>query len=155
MKTWVLWYLSIILVCFFAEMILENTKFSEIGNKCIGIILTVSVVFCTVNIIKSNKEITLDIENLFNFDSNYVEKINTYKINQIKKEIEDELQSKGVNNVSVYFSTTFNDENMVIEKIHLDFSNSEYSLSVENIDYIKESVQRVFMIDSNCIIVYE
>ena len=94
------------------------------------------------------------MNSIFTFDGNYVEKINNYKINSIKNEIELKLDANGVSGVSVYFSTTANDKDMVIEKIHLDFQNSEYSLSSANIDVIKDIVRSVFMIEKECIVLY-
>ena len=135
-------------------MLLENTRFSNVANKCIGVILVVSIIASTVSLIKSSKDVTFELDNVINFDNSYVESVNSYKINLIKDSIELELKNRGIEGVTVYFSTSPNDKNMVIEKIHLDFQNSEYSLSTTNIDNIKEIVRGAFMIEEECIIIY-
>ena len=154
MKIWIISYVSITIICFIAQTLLENTKFSTVANKCITIISISSIIGCSISIISSTKNLSIDFNSFLIFDSNYVEKINSYKINTIKNEIESKLNNSGISGVSVYFSTTINDKDMVIEKIHLDFQDSEYSLSSTNIDVIKEMVRSVFMIEEECIILY-
>jgi hypothetical protein len=152
MKTFILGISSIIIVCFIAGLILEGTRFEKTASKTLSVIVVTSLCVAVLSLFFDVKNTT------FNFDldinENYVNEINSIKLNEIKVEIVEEMENIGIKNSEVYFSTSYLDGELKIEKVHLDVSNAEYNSSTTNINTIKEHVKKIINVSEENVIVY-
>lgn len=153
MKGFVLEITILIIVCFIAELVMEGTRLEKSATKTLGIIITVSVCISVISLvfgIKNNSVPQID----FGADKNYIDQVNTQKINNIRSSIINEMDNNNVKNVKVYFSTSYTNNEISIDKIHIDLTSAEYNSSVTNINTIKEYVINTIKIDKENILVY-
>ena len=73
---------------------------------------------------------------------------------KIKSDLIKKLEDNNVINAKIYFSTTSDNNQIRITKIHLDLTNAEYNSSATNINTLKEYVISVVDIDKENILVY-
>ena len=110
--------------------------------------LCVSVLSLFFNVKNSTPSFNLGI------NDHYVNEINSIKLNAIKVEIIEEMEQIGIQNSEVYFSTSYLNGELKIEKVHIDVSNAEYNSSTTNINTIKERVKKVLNVSEENVIVY-
>jgi hypothetical protein len=153
MKNFIVGITVLVLVCFVCGLILEGTKFEKSASKVLGLIviinLAVSFSSLTLNLkFEQNKRFELDV------DSGFVEKVNTIKLNVIKKSISEKLGEIGIKNCGIYFSTGIDKGSIVIEKIHIDLSLGEYDKANLNINALEKLVSEIVNIEEENIVVY-
>ncbi len=153
MKSFILGIVSLIIICFIASLILEGTRFEKTASKTLGIIITVSLCFSCSSLIFNVKNGVLPQINL-QTDKDYINNINSYNLTNAKNAIISELEKNDIKNCEVYFTTSFNNNEFIIEKIHLDLTSAEYNSSTTNINTLQEYIIKILKIDKENIIVY-
>lgn len=152
MEKIVIGIIVLITVCFIVGLLLEGTVIEKTASKSIGIIVTVSLVISVFSLIFNIKQPTPEIS--LTPDYSYINEITTHKLNIIKRDLIKKLEDNNVINAKIYFSTSSDNNQIRITKIHLDLTNAEYNSSATNINTLKEYVISVVDIDKENILVY-
>ena len=153
MKTFIIGIVSLIIICFIASLILEGTRFEKAAGKTLGIIITLSLCFSCASLVLNIKTEALPDINLL-VDKDYINNINSYKLTKAKNAIISELEKNNIKNCEVYFTTSYIDNDIIIEKIHLDLTSAEYNSSTTNINTLQEYIIEILKIDKEKVIVY-
>ena len=152
MKQIILNVTVIIVVCFLLGLILEGTKFESSANRVFGLILIANLI---ISIVSSFSNFSFNNPNYdIQIDQNYIENINSYKLNILKDNLLQKFKDLGINNCGIYFSTISIDNSIEISKVHIDLSEYEYDKSSLNIDELKNIVEDVLKLDKENILVY-
>lgn len=142
----------IIVVCFLLGLILEGTKFESSANRVFGLILIANLI---ISILTSFSNFSFENPNFnIEIDQNYIENINSYKLNILKDNLLQKFKDLGINNCGIYFSTISNDNSIEISKVHIDLTICEYDKNSLNIDELKNIVEDMLKLDKENIIVY-
>ena len=153
MSGFVSWICVLIALCFVAGLILEGTRLEKTGSKVIGIVVTVSLCLSVTSLLLNPGGIRSDLSDM-SADSGYIENINAYKLNIIKSEIEKELEKENIKQSGVYFSTSFDNGVLKIEKVHIDLSYASYDKEKTNINRLKHAITDILVIDEENVLVY-
>ncbi len=153
MKNFILGIISLIVICFIASLVLEGTKFEKTAGKTLGVIITVSLCISCASMlfnIQSESQPSINLQP----NENYIYEITKYKLTSAKNAITLELEKNNINKSEVYFTTSYENNELIIEKVHIDLTSAEYNTSKLNINTLQEYVINVLKIDKENIIVY-
>ena len=153
MKSFVLGISGLIVVCFIAGLILEGTKLEKTANKTLGIIITVSLLMSVITLFFNVKNDNFSDFN-FDIDQNYIQSVTDYKLQSLKDNIVSSLEKQGIKQSEVYFNSVIENNEVVIEKIHVDLTKAEYDSSTMNINKIKDCVSNLTNVNKENVLVY-
>lgn len=153
MKSFVLGISGLIVVCFIAGLILEGTKLEKTANKTLGIIITVSLLMSVITLFFNVKNDNFSDFN-FDIDQNYIQSVTDYKLQSLKDNVVSSLEKQGIKQSEVYFNSVIENNEVVIEKIHVDLTKAEYDSSTMNINKIKDCVSNLTNVNKENVLVY-
>ena len=133
-------------------LIVEGTKFEKSVGKVLGLVVIVNLIVSVLSLSLNLKSGFAKVE--LKIDTEYVESINSYKLSLIKEEITNKLRENGIVGCGIYFSTSFVDNQLSIEKIHVDLTLSEYGEGNVNINTVKKLVTEIVDIDKENVVVH-
>ena len=155
MKTWIICYLGMVVVCFIGNLIVENTKFADFSSKILNLILAASMVVPIILAVTGIKNGTVILKDALSVDETFVSVMNSYKINLVYYELVEQLEKLGVANADISFQSLQEEGNIVITKVYVNLSDSEYDERKLNIDLIKNAVANTCNVGEESVEIYE
>ena len=143
-----------VIVCFIGNLIIEHTRFSKFSSKIMGIVLVVSVIIPLIFTFSGNKSSDLHYKEVFSVDSNFINGMNSYKINLIYAGLKRELTENGIEHADISFVTDEVGGNLVLSKVIISLREAEYNKDDMNIHQIKNLVSVACGVDEENVEIY-
>ena len=138
-SSWIFSIAGIICISVIVELILPNGQMNKYIKGILSFIIILVIILPVPQLLKS--EINLD--HYFNFDNNieadedYLYQLNLDKINLLKNNIEEKIQSHGYKNVKIYINADIFQNKMQYKSINVDLSRLVISENAEHNDITK------------------
>ena len=134
-STWIISITGVILLGVLVDIILPEGQ----TNKYLKSIFSFFIVFTIVSPLPSllNKDISLydfiDTKEVY-IDTTFISQINVQKLNVIKADLLEKLESKGYSDIYISITADIYSENMQIDRIFVDLSNLVIDENIANIN---------------------
>ena len=138
-SSWIFSIAGIICISVIVELILPNGQMNKYIKGILTFIIILVIILPVPKLLKS--EINLD--QYFNFDNNieadedYLYQLNLDKINLLKNNIEEKIQSHGYKNVKVYVNADIFQNKMQYKSVNVDLSRLVITENAEHNDITK------------------
>lgn len=152
MKSFLIYYLVLVIVCFVGKLILENTRFYAFANKAFSLV----VITCmSMTIIMQFSSINLNLSNLtgFKIDESFINTVNQVKIELIKNDIKRELEYAGIDKINIEFLCEGDMSQMQIIEIHVYVIGQKLDNNLS--DRVITAVNKAYGIEKEKVKVYE
>lgn len=137
-SSWLLSIAGVVCLSVLIELILPEGQM----NKYIKGIFSFVIVFVIISPIPKVLNNQYDYSHLFQFedfalDENYLYQLNLDKMNFMQESIQDEIQTFGYHNTSVYLNGNIFDNSFKIKSVYVDLSELVISQNAEHKDITK------------------
>lgn len=159
MKEWIFSIATIIILITVISILLPEGKCGKFIKAILSLIVILVIIKPIFNI-----DINQEVLDVFSYDSsmvlqdNYLNYVSSKKISFFKAEIANILKNYKIDNAKIDIDTSVENNQLKIEKIHINLQELVINSSIENIHIIKDIKSRVaklLNVKENDVVIYE
>lgn len=147
-STWILSIAGVVCLSVIVELMLPDGQM----NRYIKGIFSFIIIFVIIMPLPSLLGKEFDFSNIFDYeeisvDDDYIYQLKLDKINIARKEIENEIESHGYENIKIYINADIFNNSLTFKSITVDISDLVISQNAEhnNITKIKEDITDIIL----------
>lgn len=159
MKAWIISIAGICLISVVVDLVLPRGKTNGHIKNIFSYAIVLTVIMPLPSLI--GRDFSLDVffqKVEYQIQDEYIYNFNQIKLNEMVKNIEEDLNNDGFMGITISISANIFDKEMKIDAVYVDLYNLVISSDAKNIDIkteVKSVVQKYILIEEEKIIYYE
>jgi len=140
-STWILSISGVVLLGVLVDVILPEGQTNKYLKSIFAFLIIFTIISPLPKLLNSDVSVYdfLDTEEVF-IDTTFISQVNVQKLNAIKTDIKNELESKGYSGIYINITADIYTENMQIDRIYADLTNLVIDKNIANINSNKYEV---------------
>ncbi len=145
-STWIISVAGVICLSVLVELVLPEGQINKYIKGIFSFVIILVIIMPIPKLLGTN----LDFSNIFDYDeiqvdNDYIYQLNLDKLNDIKESIEEDISSRGYQNVKIYLNCNIFDNALQFNSIFVDLTNLVISENAEhkNITKIKQDITQI------------